>query len=206
MAAMWCPDTASGHSAAEYREQRRHIFVFRAHAHPRLVLDKPRNTIRSPLWGISIGSSRYIFTMHYYFARTLYSPCIYSDSFIREVDLTKNDHLRAICLPPAYIRTYHEDLGAAGRFPLFLAQVSSPRVEEVFMDITVTSLYQLNAVDWQTISQIFANFRSLKRVQLTIRSQFLACWQPNFRDTTVAWMESRLPDCRMKGILEIKFR
>jgi hypothetical protein len=157
-------------------------------------------------FGVFQSEAAGIFTMRYFLPRTLYSPCIYSDAFIREVDLTKNDHLRAICLPPACIRAYHEDLGAAGRFPLFLAQVSSPRMEEVFMDITVTSLFQLNVVDWQTIGRIFANFRSLRRVQLTIRSQFLAYWKPNFRETTVAWVENRLPDCRMKGILEIKFR
>jgi len=204
MAAVWYPDTARGYIAGEYREQRRHIFVFRAHAHLRLVLDKPRNTIRNALWGISSKGSRYI--THCYFPCTLYSPWIYSDAFIREVDLTKNDHLRVICLPSACIRPNHEDLGAAGRFPRFLAQVSSPFIEEVFMEITVTLLSQLNVIDWQTISRIFANFQSLRRVQLTIRSQLLACWKPDFRETTVAWVESRLPDCRMKGILEIKFR
>ena len=74
------------------------------------------------------------------------------------------------------------------------------------MDITVTSLFQLNAVDWQAIGQIFENFLSLRRVQLTIRSQLLAYWKPDFRYKTVAWVESRLPDCCMRGILEIKLR
>lgn len=124
------------------------------------------------------------------------------------MDLTDNDNLRAICLPPACIRTFHQDLGAGGRFPQFLAQISSPYLEEVFMEITVTSLLQLNVIDWQTIGLILQepNFLHLKRVQVTIRAQLLAYWRPEFKDKAVAWLEDRLPECRARGILEVKLR
>jgi hypothetical protein len=76
------------------------------------------------------------------------------------------------------------------------------------MEVTITSLFQLNLIDWNTIGQIFErpNFLYLKRVQVTIHAQLLAYWKPEFRDTTVAWLEDKLPDCRSRGILEVKLR
>jgi hypothetical protein len=139
---------------------------------------------------------------------TGFYPFKFADALSHAVDLEKNDHLHTIRL----LRTY--DIYFSHRHPFIhlaayiLAKITSPCMEEVFVEVTTTTREDWKRIDWDTMGRVFArpNFSHLKRVLVIVNAHKSYADRPNLREGMLNWLAQRLPACHARGIIDVEFR
>ncbi|KIM81718.1 hypothetical protein PILCRDRAFT_821072 [Piloderma croceum F 1598] len=128
-----------------------------------------------------------------------------AEEFHTEVDLSLLTSLRYIRIEQFIFMDHFQLSSAVGWYPLILARIKSPYLEEVEFSIHISQMDQLDPpdfpIDWKSYDHLFAQgagFKQLQRLTFLVFSKV---------DNGVMRNEigKRLPESDARGILRVKF-
>jgi hypothetical protein len=129
----------------------------------------------------------------------------YAEEFHGEVDLSLLTSLRYIRIEQFIFMDNFQLSSAVGWYPLILARIKSPYLEEVEFNIHISQMDRLDPpdfpIDWKSYDHLFAQGASFKQLQ---RLTFLIFTKVD-NEVIRNEMGKRLPESDARGILRVKF-
>jgi hypothetical protein len=146
----------------------------------------------------ALGSSLHHISLRYYFSP---KEIIKGPDLCRLLDLSHNCALRTIDLDMTLHQLFLPLSPLVDGTPLLLSQITSHAMEEVTLRLSLYSIYDINALDWESLARVFAlpQFSSLRRIHCQIGYS-------TDEVVTQSWqtlIQAKLHACHGRGLLRI---